>query len=344
MKLRSILAAALVAACTVQASGQEQNSATNPWFVQAGLGASYSVGGHAGLGYQLSPAGEIAVGKYFSPALGARIALGGWRGRVSHSGFYHGQATLDGLWNISQTVSRDAKRPVDLSLIVGIGFDRSYGHHASSFLGRAGLQMGVRLNDAFDFNVEAVAHGVSDRWNGLDDHSFDSYVNLLVGFSYKFGTGYKCPDCQPVVFDNERVNEMRQEVVREVIREVHDTVVVKEETPAEVRRGIRSHVTFALAKTNIEPSQEMNVKAVADYLNQNPDALAFVAGYADKGTGSEQINLRLARQRAEAVADMMVNKYGVSRDRLSITSMQDQNTEQPFQTNEWNRVVIMTAD
>ena len=35
-------------------------------------------------------------------------------------------------------------------------------------------------------------------------------------------------------------------------------------------------------------------------------------------------------------------KYGISRDRLTVSSMQDK--EQPFQTNDWNRVVIIIAD
>ena len=69
---------------------------------------------------------------------------------------------------------------------------------------------------------------------------------------------------------------------------------------------------------------------------------ATVTGFADNGTGNREINLRLAKQRAEAVAKQLTEKYGISRDRLTVSSMQDK--EQPFQTNDWNRVVVIIAD
>ena len=50
----------------------------------------------------------------------------------------------------------------------------------------------------------------------------------------------------------------------------------------------------------------------------------------------------LARERAETVADMLVNKFGIERDRMEVSSMQGD--EQPFQINDWNRVVIITVD
>lgn len=86
----------------------------------------------------------------------------------------------------------------------------------------------------------------------------------------------------------------------------------------------------------------MNVLAIADYMKQYPDSKATVTGFADNGTGNREINLRLAKERAEAVAKQLVDKYGISRNRLTVSSMQD--NEQPFQTNDWNRVVIIVAD
>lgn len=351
MKFKRIIAALAVTGMMASASAQEESSELNPWFVQGGLGLSYSVGGGAGLGEMLAPAGQITVGKFFNPYLGARVAFGGWLGRYhipqsTCTGFYHFNAALDGLWNMTATFGRSYDRPVDLSLIVGVGYDRSFARPASSLLVRTGLMMSVRLCKAIDFNVEYTANGVSDRWNSLDDHSFDTWMNLLVGVTYKFGTGYGCPTCvDPVKYDNEAVNAMRREVeVREIVK--HDTVTVTREVPAKVEavRGISSHVVFQLAKTNIEPSQEMNVISVADYMKANPKAVATVTGYADKGTGSREINLRLAKERADAVASMLEKKYGIAASRITVTSMHDQDTQQPFERNDWNRVVILTAD
>lgn len=343
--------------CGVQAQEREGNP--NPWFIQGQLGASYATG-NTGIGKLISPAGQIAAGKYFSPVWGARLAVSGWQGRAGSgsrpaSSFYYGAATVDGLMNISQLIKKYPERPVDVSLLVGVGFNRAFEQNVSSFVARAGLQMGVRLNEAFDFNVEATVSGVSDRWNGLDDHSFDTYTNLTVGLTYKFKTGYRCVTCVTEEYPevlyteeelNARVNEQRAEAVAEVkevpVRQT-DTVFIEKEAPADkVVKGIRSHVAFGLGKTNIEASQEMNILAVADYLKKYPEANATISGYADTGTGTPEINLRLARQRAEAVKQCMTQKYGISADRLTVTSMEGD--EQPFSTNDWNRVVIIIAD
>lgn len=86
----------------------------------------------------------------------------------------------------------------------------------------------------------------------------------------------------------------------------------------------------------------MNVLAIADYMTQYPDSKATVTGYADNGTGNSTINKRLARQRAESVAKLLTEKYGIVSERITVSSMKD--NEQPFQTNDWNRVVIIIAD
>jgi outer membrane protein OmpA-like peptidoglycan-associated protein len=345
MKLKSIFAMLALGLASMSANAQQTSDKPNAWFLQGGLGLSYSVGGHDGIGSLLSPAGEVAVGKYFSPKLGARLAIGGWQGRVNNGSprsFYHGQATVDGLWNISQTFSERLNRPVDLGLVVGVGFDRSYGYNASSFLARAGLQMSVRLSPVFDFNVEALAHGVSDRWNGLDDHSFDSYVNLLVGVTYRLGTGYKCKSCQPEVFDNDRINECRAPKRDTVYIEriVEKPVVVEQPAPQPVvAETLQRNVYFDLNKTNIRANQEATVREVGEFLQRHPDAKASLMGYADKGTGTAAINTRLAEQRANTVSQELQKTYGISASRLTVGSRGD--LEQPFSHNESNRVVLI---
>jgi hypothetical protein len=79
MKLKALLGTlALSVACST-AFAQQKGTET-PWFVQGGLGASYSTG-NTGIGSLISPAGQIAGGKYFSPVWGARLAISGWQGR-----------------------------------------------------------------------------------------------------------------------------------------------------------------------------------------------------------------------------------------------------------------------
>ena len=358
MKWKFIATTLLMAAWGLGASAQEQEELkTNPWFIYGQLGASYS-SGDAKFGKLIGPQGSFGFGKFFNPVWGARLSLSGWQGKVGSErtsfakGFYYGSATVDGMMNLSQLIRRYPERPFDVSVIAGIGFNRAFGHSVSSFMGRAGLQGSFRLNDALDFDIELLANGVSDRWNGRDDHGIDTYFNLGLGFTYKFGISVNCPSCiseeyQEVYYTedemNARINAMREEAaaVRPDTVLVTDTVYIESETPT-VIRGMKSHVSFGLNQTTVAESQEINVLAVADYLKQYPDSKATITGFADTGTGTKQINLRLAKQRAESVANLLVEKYGIDRSRLTVDSMKD--AEQPFQTNDWNRVVIMVAD
>ena len=132
-------------------------------------------------------------------------------------------------------------------------------------MGRLGLQGALRLNDALDFNIKALANGVSDRWNGRDDHSFDTYFTVSLGLTYKFRTGYKCitciseeyPECStPKKKWNQLVNEQREEV-KETVMTVQkpDTIIIKEDCPPAKSGGkvSKSHVAFGLGKTDVTP-------------------------------------------------------------------------------------------
>ena len=353
MKSKVIIAALLLAGAGISANAQ---STENNWFLQGQVGASYSLDG-TGIGKLISPAGQIAVGKYFNPYVGARLAVSGWRGRAGSgskpaSGFYYGAATVDGLFNMSSLFcGSNPERFFNARLIAGVGYNQTFDEGASSFMARLGLQASFRLNKAFDFNVEALANGVSDRWNRQDDHSFDSYYNVLVGITYKFGTGFnlKCPDCKPVTYRNERYSESYVKSLNDKINELQGTIdnhKCPEPAPCpEVEKaipGVKSHVSFGLAKTNIAEDQQINILAIADYMKQYPQSKATVTGYADKGTGTSKINAELAQKRARIVADELINRYGISADRLSVDSKGSE--VQPFTTNDWNRVVIMIAE
>ena len=77
-------------------------------------------------------------------------------------------------------------------------------------------------------------------------------------------------------------------------------------------------------------------------MKENPGVKVTVTGYADKSTGNATINQKLSEKRAKAVADILTSKYGISSSRITTEASGDK--VQPFEINEWNRVVIFTAD
>lgn len=84
------------------------------------------------------------------------------------------------------------------------------------------------------------------------------------------------------------------------------------------------------------------VDEVVAYLNAHPNAKVEITGYADKGTGSKRLNLRLSQQRAQAVANAIVKK-GIPNSRLVVKSMGEE-MFQPYADPVLNRVAICIAE
>lgn len=99
-------------------------------------------------------------------------------------------------------------------------------------------------------------------------------------------------------------------------------------------------VRFTINSDVIMPTEEVNVYNMAEWLKANPNEKVNIVGYADRNTGTAEYNMALSERRANAVANALVNTYGISRDRLNIRF--DGSDVQPYSTNDWNRIVIFT--
>ncbi len=77
-------------------------------------------------------------------------------------------------------------------------------------------------------------------------------------------------------------------------------------------------------------------------MKANENAKVNIVAYADKQTGTPEYNFALSERRARAVADALINEYGISSDRISIDWKGD--TEQPYAENDWNRVAIFFVE
>ncbi|MBQ6079314.1 MAG: OmpA family protein [Muribaculaceae bacterium] len=95
-------------------------------------------------------------------------------------------------------------------------------------------------------------------------------------------------------------------------------------------------VHFKVNKTNITADQQPNVERVAQYLKNNPTATVDIKGYASP-EGPKDNNIKLANGRAEAVKNMLINKYKI--DPARITAKGCGETDM-FEELSWNRVSI----
>ena len=95
-------------------------------------------------------------------------------------------------------------------------------------------------------------------------------------------------------------------------------------------------VHFKLNKTNITAEQQANVERVAMYMKNNPGSTVDIKGYAST-EGPKDNNIRLADGRAEAVKNMLINKYKIEPNRITAKGCGETDM---FQELSWNRVSI----
>ncbi len=87
-------------------------------------------------------------------------------------------------------------------------------------------------------------------------------------------------------------------------------------------------------------SAQSQLERIATYLRNHKEAGVVIKGYASP-EGSAEVNERIARQRAEAVRNMLVNRYRIAKDRIVA---EGQGVGYMFEEPDWNRVSICTIN
>ena len=180
--------------------------------------------------------------------------------------------------------------------------------------------------------LEGNANMISDKYNSKKADNPDWYFNALAGVRINLGKSYT-KKAKPVE-EPAPAPAPKQEYV----------APKPEPKPAPVEKKveeIRRDIFFTINSYKIAPAEDAKIREVVDYLGKNPEAKVVVTGYADKGTGNERINDRIAAKRAAAVVWMLEKCYGISAERITEESKGAR--VQPFAENNMNRVSIMIA-
>jgi OOP family OmpA-OmpF porin len=75
------------------------------------------------------------------------------------------------------------------------------------------------------------------------------------------------------------------------------------------------NATFDFNESEIRASDRRELDEVAEFLRGQSQAYVVLNGYTDN-VGSEEYNLALSRRRAESVANYLMNRHGVDRERI----------------------------
>ena len=359
--MKKIFVIALTAVLTAmsanaQCCGKEEGKACcggckyNPsWFVnfQGGI----QLPNTPGMGHLISPVFGLNVGRNISPLFSTRLGIEGCNSKVYNEftgekqSFKYATGSFDAMVNLLNLIS-PKRRALNLYGIAGVGLNWSgmATTNSSKFSPniRVGAQLDWRVAKNLAFNLEYRADNTNDQFNGrLEPGSHDWYTSLLLGVSLVL------PDAKPqvVVKDNsaelkalnDRINALQAENAalknrKPEVKEVVKTVVDKQ--------TVLPNVFFQCAKSDISTQQAANVKAIADFLKANPNTNITIKGYASP-EGNPEVNQKLSEARAKAVADMLINKLGISADRIKTEA--GGATSDIYPVNELNRVAVSIA-
>ncbi len=334
-------------------------------------GAQYTLG-EAKFGDLISPNVQLGLGYQFSPVFGMRLQANGWQSKGGWSGFRANpgetpyNATykfkymapgVDFMFNLSNLFCGwNPNRVLNVTAFLGGGANIAWDNDEVNELaatmkktsaynleylwdgtkvrpyGRAGLELAFKVSKSVSLMLEGNANITSDKYNSKKAGNPDWYFNALAGLRINLGKSYT-KKAKPVE-EPAPAPAPKQEYV----------APKPEPKPAPVEKKveeIRRDIFFTINSYKIAPAEEAKIREVVDFLGKNPEAKVVVTGYADKGTGTERINDRIAAKRAAAVVWMLEKRYGIPAERITEDSKGAR--VQPFAENNMNRVSIMIA-
>lgn len=350
----------------------------NPhWYVLGQVGGQETLG-EGSFGKLASFNAQIGVGYNFNPVFGARLVLNSWtsRGTITVDNkksdwkWKYIAPTVDLTVNLVNLLGGyDPARKVDAGIFAGVGANIAYDNDEANavnkalkastypslsadvapnpleniwdgtkarFVGQFGAYVDYAVSQRVKIGLELQANVLPDGYNSKKAGNADWYFNALVGVKYCFGATTKTANRKVYrqVEYRDRIIEKPVEVIREVVKEVP--------APYTNAPALRRDIFFKISKTNIAKSELPKLDEIIAYLNQYPESKVTITGYADKGTGTLKLNMRLAYQRAQVVVEALKAK-GIAADRISAASMGEE-AFQPYSTPETNRVAICVAE
>lgn len=352
----------------------ETNRFFDNWFIGAGGGVNLYHGENDSYGSfskRLAPAVDFSIGKWVTPSVGLRMQYSGLeaKGWSNYKSQYAKDADgsmfnekfgvmnlhADVMWNISNAFSGYKEtRTWNFIPYVGWGWARSYGNstYNNELAATAGLLNNIRLGKVVDLTLEAKHMFVNQSFDGVIRGSkAEGMSSVTVGLTFKLGkSGFKRaaqPDYAPY---NSRIKELEDNnatLDNKNKQLAADLEAAKKRKPEIVNVTSEAKVTaspvvlfFAIGKATLDSKELTNLEFyVKNAIKADKEKVFTLIGSADKGTGSKERNQALSEQRMQYVYDLLVNKYGVSQDRLIKKAEGDTNNR--FAEPELNRAVII---
>ena len=326
----------------------------------------------AGFFKSARPAFGLTVGKQWTPILGMDIQGMGYVNTTNSSTMIDASdVSLIARMNLMNLFSgyKGMPRPFEIETVTGLGWLHHYmngGGDADDMSARVGLNFNFNLGEdaAWTFGIKpAVVFNLTGEYPSkkVAFNRNHSNMEILFGLTYHFADSdgnrhfalINAVDPMVLAAMNEEINDLREVVVAkdvELVSLADELLMVqnqlnearnkKVEASGETINIVESVVAFPFNQSDVQSSQMPSLEHVANYLKNNPDANITVNGYASP-EGTEEYNLQLSQRRADAVKNILVNKYGIAANRINAIG---HGVGDIFSEPAWNRVGICTID
>lgn len=245
----------------------------------------------------------------------------------------------DFMLNLVNLIGGYKERVFNTSLYAGVGLARAYSHKSvaenpvanNRLSGNLGLFNTFRLCDALDLNIdlrgtllpESFDGEVGVRPDGGDIYESDGFLTASLGLAYKFNprgweqgkTIYRTRTATTTVVDETALAALKADnaALQQALANAEAKAVVEQ-----LHHMPGYLVTFAINSSKLTNKDRVNLGKIAEALKGTDDKVVLnITGYADQGTGSEKVNDRLSRERAQAVYNCLVEEFGVKPEKLA---------------------------
>lgn len=355
-----------------------KSGAGDNWFLHFGAGGQAYFGDNdnkAEFKDRVSVMPVVAVGKWINPSWGLQLkGQGGSLHGYENEGAFRQKdkyynVHVDALWNLTNQIGGySPSRILNVSPYVGLGFahrfqmnnDESipqvsgvqpnYRDYANAISVNGGIQIGVKLNNRISLDFDMGASVLPDYFDRIvKDSEYEAILSATGGITFKLGKITFDP-IEPM--DPARIGELNKKInslwdenkeLSSQLAQRPDSCLqcppVAPDIPVATEIDyVPNIVFFRINSSQVDANQQLNIYNTAEYVKEY-NGKVKVIGYADKDTGASSYNLKLSEKRARAVAQELIAKYKVPSQNIIVEWKGAD--EQPYNVNNWNRVVIM---
>jgi outer membrane protein OmpA-like peptidoglycan-associated protein len=317
-----------------------------------------------------TPTAAISFGHYVFPSMGFRLHLNGPQAKSGFSDteqYYKWKyitTSADLLVNLTNLFGEYPQHLLNVILVGGVGLNYAWDNKELKELNipvgktpfvwednrlshnfRAGLRLETDVTKSMGLSLEIAANNLSDRFNSKTNNANDWMFTAMVGISYRFGKRFMktTPILVPVVQDAMEAFTASMAPATFAIEEEKQEPQPKPEPKLVVKKEtLHETIFYAICMSDPTEGGKGQLQKVAQFMGKHKDAKIQIVGYADKGTGNPQINMKYAEQRAIGCKDALIKLYGCNPETILTDSKGD--TVQPFDENEKNRCVIIDSE